>query len=79
MSVFVLDDRPPLLNLSKTTNTFASRHHVRVFATSKTWEGNPVLTASSTQDIGIAFSRKQKSFIHVIDQHLDNERSKLTI
>ena len=34
-------------------------------------------TASSTQDIGIAFSYKQKTFIHVIDQYLDNERSKV--
>jgi hypothetical protein len=36
------------------------------------------MTASSTQDIGIAFSAKQKTFIHVIDQYLDNERSKVT-
>ena len=36
-----------------------------------------MLTASSTQDIGIAFSRKQKTFIHVIDEHIDNERSKI--
>jgi opacity protein-like surface antigen len=35
------------------------------------------MTASSTQDIGIAFSKKQKTFIHVIDEHIDNERSKI--
>ena len=37
----------------------------------------PSLTASSTQDIAIAFSYRQKTFIHVIDQYLDNERSKV--
>jgi LssY C-terminus len=77
MSILTLDEREPVFGLSKTTNTFASRHHIRVFPTSETREGHTVLTASSTQDIGIAFSRKQKTFIHVIDEHIDNERSKV--
>jgi opacity protein-like surface antigen len=77
MSVLLLDERAPLFALSKTTNTFASRHHLRVFPTDQTYSGQTVLTSSSTQDIGIAFSRKQKTFIHVIDQHIDNERSKV--
>jgi LssY C-terminus len=78
MSTLLLNDQQPRFTLSKTTNTFSSRHHIRVFPTSETWEGSPVMTASSTQDIGIAFSAKQKTFIHVIDQYLDNERSKVT-
>ena len=77
MSVLLLDERPPIFTLSKTTNTFASRHHLRVFPTEDRYDGKTVLTSSSTQDIGIAFSRKQKTFIHVIDQHIDNERSKV--
>jgi opacity protein-like surface antigen len=77
MSILLLDERAPIFALSKTTNTFSSRHHVRVFPTEEKWKGVTVATASSTQDIGIAFSRKQKTFIHVIDQHLDNERSKI--
>jgi hypothetical protein len=78
MSTLLLDEQKPLFTLSKTTNTFSSRHHIRVFPTSETFDGKTVLTASSTQDIGIAFSAKQKTFIHVIDQYLDNERSKVT-
>jgi len=77
MSILVLNEREPVFALSKTTNTFSSRHHLRVFPTTEVREGHTVLTASSTQDIGIAFSRKQKTFIHVIDQHIDNERSKV--
>jgi hypothetical protein len=77
MSVLLLDERPPLFGLSKTTNTFASRHHIRVFPTTETRDGMTVTTGSSTQDIGIAFSRKQKTFIHVIDEHIDDERSKV--
>jgi LssY C-terminus len=78
MSVLMLGDEKPIFAMEKSTNTFSSRHHVRVFATGETFDGEPVLTASSTQDIGIAFSYTQKTFIHVIDQYLDNERSKVT-
>jgi hypothetical protein len=78
MSMLMLGDDQPIFTLQKTTNTFSSRHHLRVFQTGQTFDGEPVLTASSTQDVGIAFSYKQKTFIHVIDQYLDNERSKVT-
>jgi hypothetical protein len=37
----------------------------------------PVLTASSTQDIGITLSRRNRTFIHLIDTDIDNERSKI--
>ncbi len=77
MSVLLLDERAPIYTLGKTTNTFNSRHHLRIFPTTAQLDGQPVLTASSTQDIGIAFSRRQKTFIHVIDEHIDNERSKI--
>ena len=77
MSMLLLGDEEPLFTLQKTTNTFSSRHHVRVFPTGETFDGKTILTASSTQDIAIAFSYKQKTFIHVIDQYLDNERSKV--
>jgi hypothetical protein len=77
MSVLTLAGKNPVFTLQKTTNTFSSRHHLRVFPTGETFDEQPVLTASSTQDIGIAFSYRQKTFIHVIDQYLDNERSKV--
>ncbi len=78
MSTLLLDERPPLFTLQKSTNTFSSRHHVRVFATDETFDRRTILTGSSTQDIAIAFSSRQKTFIHVIDPDIDNERSKVT-
>jgi len=78
MSILILGNEKPLFTMEKSTDTFSSRHHLRVFGTGKTFDGESVLTASSTQDIGIAFSAKQKTFIHVIDPYIDNERSKVT-
>jgi len=77
MSVLLLDERPPIFTLTKTTNSFNSRHHLRVFDPALEYQTEKVLTSSSTQDIGIAFSPKQKTFIHVIDQYIDNERAKV--
>jgi hypothetical protein len=77
MSTLTLDERPPIYTLTKTTNTFASRHHLRVFDPALSYDGTTVLTSSSTQDIRVAFSYKQKTFIHVIDEYIDNERSKV--
>lgn len=77
MSVLLLDERPPIFTLTKTTNSFNSRHHLRVFDPALEYQNGKVLTSSSTQDIGIAFSPKLKTFIHVIDQYIDNERSKV--
>ena len=77
MSMLLLDERPPIFTLTKTTNTFSSRHHLRVFNPRTNFDGVTAFTASSTQDIGIGFSREHKTFIHIIDQYIDNERSKI--
>ena len=77
MSMLLLNERPPVFTLTKTTNTFASRHHLRVFDPHLLFDKSAVFTASSTQDIGIGFSKAHKTFIHVIDQYIDNERTKV--
>ena len=77
MSTLLLDEQRPYFEFAKSLNTFSKRHHTRVWLRSETWGGQPVLTASSTQDIGIELSRKNKTFIHVIDTHIDGERDKI--
>lgn len=77
MSTLLLDEQKPQFTFSKTLNTFSKRHHVRIWWRTETWNGASLLTASSTQDIGIAVSRKNKTFIHVIDTFIDNERAKI--
>jgi opacity protein-like surface antigen len=77
MSVLLLDEQAPRFTFSKSLDTFSKRHHVRIWQRPETWNGQQVLTASSTQDIGIYLSRKNKTFIHVIDTNIDNERAKI--
>lgn len=77
MSMLLLDEQKPFATFSKTLNTFSKRHHVRIWFRPEKWNGVPIITASSTQDIGIELSRKNKTFIHVIETQIDRERMKI--
>jgi hypothetical protein len=77
MSTLLLADDAPEFAYAKTLNTFSKRHHLRIWQMSPTWQGQTVWTSSSTHDIGIGFSKKNKTFIHLIDTHIDNERAKV--
>jgi opacity protein-like surface antigen len=77
MSILLLDGNAPDYAYAKTLNTFSKRHHLRIWTTKETWQGQPVWTSSSTHDIGIGFSKKNKTFIHLIDSNIDNERAKV--
>jgi opacity protein-like surface antigen len=77
MSILVLDGKDPNYAYAKTLNTFSKRHHLRIWTTTQTWNGQQVWTSSATHDIGIGFSKKNKTFIHQIDSNIDNERAKV--
>ena len=77
MSVLLLDSRPPDLALQKQTDTFAMRHHIRIWQRPQTFVGKPVWIAAATHDISISFSPVSKSFTHKIDSNIDLERSKV--
>jgi LssY-like putative type I secretion system component LssY/outer membrane protein with beta-barrel domain len=77
MSTLLLNGSPSQYNYAKTLNTFSKRHHLRIWKTDESWDGQTVWTSSSTHDIGIGFSKSNKTFIHLIDTHIDNERAKV--
>jgi hypothetical protein len=77
MSILVLDERPPDLAFQKQNNTFAMRHHVRIWLRQQMFHGKPVWVAAATHDINITFSPESRSFTHGIDSHIDNERVKI--
>jgi hypothetical protein len=78
MSVLLLNGDPPAFAYQKGNNTFAQRHHLRIFRRPETFAGKPVWVCSSTHDIGINFSERDRTFIHVIDPDIDKERAKVT-
>lgn len=79
VSVLLLDGHPPDLVFEKLNNTFAQRHHLRIWRRPVTFLGRPVWVLSATHDIGIAFSEQDRTFIHKIDSSIDRERAKVVL
>jgi hypothetical protein len=77
MSVLLLENRPPDMSWQKGNNTFARRHHLRIFRRPDLFNGKPVWVCSSTHDIGINFSDRDSTFIHRVDSSIDKERAKV--
>ncbi len=77
MSTLLLDGQRPDLNYQKQNNTFAMRHHLRIWRRPVTFDGRPVWVCAATHDIGIEFSQENRTFIHKIDGRIDRERAKV--
>jgi len=77
VSVLLLENKPPDLVFEKLNNTFAKRHHLRVWRRPNTFEGKPVWVVAATHDTGIDFSPENRTFIHKIDPQIDRERAKV--
>jgi hypothetical protein len=77
VSILMLQDKPPDLVFEKLNNTFAQRHHLRVWRRPDTFGGQPVWVIAATHDTGIDFSQENRTFIHKIDPQIDHERAKV--
>jgi hypothetical protein len=77
MSILLLEGKPPVLTFQKQNNTFAQRHHLRIWRRPDTFQGKPVWVCAATHDIGIEFSPENRTFIHKIDSYIDRERAKV--
>ena len=77
VSVLLLDQHAPDMVFEKLTNTFAQRHHLRVWRRPDSFEGKPVWVVAATHDTGIEFSEQNRTFIHKIDSNIDRERAKV--
>ena len=69
--------RPPDRVFQKQTNTFDRRHHIRVWRLSQLVDGRTVWAASATHDVGIKFSRSERTFTHRVETDIDLERQKV--
>jgi hypothetical protein len=77
VSVLLLEGRPPDIVFQKLNNTFARRHHLRIWSRPDQYDGRPVWVVAATHDMGISFSAENRTFIHRIDSSIDREREKV--
>jgi hypothetical protein len=77
VSTLLLDGIPPALVFEKLNNTFAQRHHLRIWRRPEQFQGRQVWLCSATHDVAIDFSEENHTFIHKIDPNIDRERAKV--
>lgn len=80
VSLLTLDGAPPTMVFQKQNDTFAKRHHVRLWpATGRAPGGAMAWVAAATHDDGLEFSHVTKHYTHRIDGDLDDERHSLLV
>jgi hypothetical protein len=77
VSLLLLDGQSPDLVFQKQNDTFAKRHHIRIWKRPQSYQGQDVWVAAATHDIGIAVHREGTQWIHRIDSRVDRERAKV--
>ena len=74
VSLLTINGKPPDLIFQKSLDTFAKRHHIRIWKEPKTWNGRDVSIGAATHDIDISTARAKTKWGHRIDPHVDRER-----
>jgi len=74
VSPLLLEGRLPDVVFQKSLNTFAKRHHIRIWKLAKTYNGREVWIGAATHDIATSSSRGYTKWSHRIDPHVDRER-----
>lgn len=77
VSLQYIDGREPDAVFQKQLNTFAKRHHVRIWKTDQKIDGQLVWIAAATHDTAFVVSKEVKLFNHGIDPEIDDERLKI--
>jgi hypothetical protein len=74
VSLLTINGKPPDLIFQKSLDTFAKRHHIRIWKQPGTYKGRDVWIGAATHDIAISSARKNTKWSHRIDPHIDRER-----
>jgi hypothetical protein len=74
VSLLTIDGRPPDLVFQKSLDTFAKRHHIRVWKEPAMYNGREVWIGAATHDISVEKGRAGTKWTHRIDPHIDRER-----
>jgi hypothetical protein len=74
VSTLLVAGQPPDLVFQKSLDTFAMRHHLRIWKLNQTYNGQEVWVGAATHDIDTTNSRAGSKWSHRIDPHVDRER-----
>jgi hypothetical protein len=69
-----INGRVPDLVFQKSLNTFAKRHHLRIWKQGEIYNGREVWIGAATHDVAISNAKAGTKWSHRIDPHIDRER-----
>ncbi|MFN7999565.1 MAG: LssY C-terminal domain-containing protein [Acidobacteriota bacterium] len=78
VSLLLLDGRKPDLVYQKQNDTFAKRHHIRLWKAATQYQNSDVWIAAATHDIAVVVHKEGREWAHRIDTQVDRERTKVT-
>jgi hypothetical protein len=74
VSSLMINGRLPDLVFQKSLDTFAKRHHIRIWKMASTYQGREVWVGAATHDIAVEHNKSMTKWTHRIDPHIDRER-----
>ncbi len=74
VSTLLLAGQKPDLVFQKSLDTFAQRHHIRIWKQADLYNGREVWVGAATHDIAVSNSRAKTKWSHRVDPHIDRER-----
>jgi hypothetical protein len=74
VSTLTLNGQPPDMVFQKSLDTFAKRHHIRIWKLPSTYQGREVWVGAATHDIATEHSKTMTKWTHRIDPYIDRER-----
>ncbi len=74
VSALMINGRLPDLVFQKSLDTFAKRHHIRIWKLDSTYQGREVWVGAATHDIATEHSKTMTKWTHRIDPYIDRER-----
>ena len=74
VSDLTMNGRLPDLVFQKSLDTFAKRHHIRIWKLPSTYQGREVWVGAATHDIAVEHTKTMTKWTHRIDPYVDRER-----
>lgn len=74
VSSLLLSGQQPDLVFQKSLDTFAQRHHIRIWKQPVLFQGREIWVGAATHDIAVSNSRAKTKWSHRVDPHIDRER-----
>jgi len=75
MTPLLLAGQRPIAEWQKSLNTYAKRHHLRLWRASQDWQGQAAWLVAATHDTGLAVEGRRLT--HSVDRRLDRERERI--